>query len=112
MDTVKDDPAESVPVDFDSPSALEDFLPHVGEMFAAALPEGTAQIELVAARAIDDQPGMGFEDSFSLRFRAEPDCPIGQGSVALDHPTVGWVVLFLAPAGEDEDGRYFEAVFN
>ena len=112
METLEDDPVWESPADIDVPPALEDFLPHIGETFTAGVPGGTVEIQLVDARPLEDHPSMGFEDSFSLLFRAPPDCPLTEGSVALDHDAAGWVVLFLVSAGEDEDGRYFEAVFN
>jgi hypothetical protein len=45
-------------------------------------------------------------------FKAEPGCGLGQGSARLTHDQIGSVVLFLVPIGEDQEGMYFEAIFN
>jgi hypothetical protein len=52
------------------------------------------------------------DDGISLIFKAPVDCTISQGSVALDHEQIGWTVLYMNPIGQDDDGQYFEAMFN
>ena len=91
---------------------LARFSPHVGEKFDVLVPKGSWQLELVDVKPLPAHAGASDEDAFSLVFKADIDCTISQGSVALDHETVGWNVLYLIPIGEDEDGQYFEAVFN
>ena len=91
---------------------LARFSAHVGEKFDVLVPKGAWQLELVEAKPLPAQSGALEEEAFSLVFKAAIDCTIGQGSVALDHKKVGWNVMYLIPIGEDEEGRYFEAIFN
>ncbi len=91
---------------------LARFSAHVGEKFDVVVPKGAGQLELVEARPLPAQGEAADEDGFSLVFKAAIDCTIGQGSVALDHEKIGWNVMYLIPIGEDEEGQYFEAIFN
>lgn len=111
METFHDQTGSASSAEVEDAPALEDFLPHVGETFVVALPQGATDMELVEAKTLPSHPGTAYEDAFSLVFRAAPDCSFTDGSVAVDHEQVGWVVLFLTRIGEDEQGRYFQAVF-
>ncbi len=91
---------------------LARFSAHVGEKFDVLVPKGAWQLELVEAKPLPAQSGALAEEAFSLVFKADIDCTIGQGSVALDHEKIGWNVMYLIPIGEDEEGLYFEAIFN
>ena len=112
METLHDKTAVDLSASIDEMPELSRFTPYIGEKFDVRLPQGSLQIELVEAKALPGRAGAPYEYSFSLVFKAATDCELAQGSVALDHEKVGWVVLFLVPIGEDQDGRYFEAVFN
>lgn len=112
MDTLYDDAGSNRAADIEDIPELDRFTPHVGEKFEVALSQGSLRIELVEATALPAYTGAHSKGSFSLVFRAPKDCELAQGSVALDHEKVGWVILYLVPIGEDQDGRYFEAVFN
>lgn len=92
--------------------SLADFSPLVGEAFEAHASDGTVALTLVEALALPSQPGAPREEPFSLLFRAAPDCLLGQGTVRLEHGGIGTVDLFLVPMRPDQNGTYFEAVFN
>jgi hypothetical protein len=113
MKTLHDETAADLSADIYEMPELSRFIPYIGEKFdVSSLRQGSLQIELVEAKALPGHAGEPHEDSFSLVFRAPNGCGLAQGSVALNHEKVGWVVLFLVPIGKDEDGRYFEAVFK
>ena len=112
METLHNQSATDLSADIEEIPALGRFTPHIGEKFDVTLPQGSLQIELVEAKALAGHVGAPSEDSFSLVFKAEKDCKLDDGSVALDHEKVGWVVVFLVAIGEDEDGRYFETILN
>jgi hypothetical protein len=52
------------------------------------------------------------QESFSLMFLAPVDVPPSQGSYRLEHETLPASDVFLVPVKRDDDGLYFEAVFN
>jgi hypothetical protein len=81
-------------------------------MFDVLVPKGPWRLELVEVKPLAVQAAGSDEDAFSLVFKAEIDCTIRQGSVALEHEKIGWTVLYLIPIGEDEQARYYEAIFN
>jgi hypothetical protein len=113
MEMLRDETAEDVSANIEEMLELSRFTPYIGEKFdVSSLPQESLQLELVEAKALPGHAGAPYEDSFSLVFRAANDCTLGQGSVALEHEKVGWIVLFLVPSGEDQDGRYFEGVCN
>lgn len=112
METLYDDATAKPSADIEDIPELDRFTPYIGEKFDVALPHGSLQIELVEAKALPEYTGGQSNGAFSLVFRAPNDCTLAQGSVALDHEKAGWVIVFLVPIGEDEDGQYFEAVFN
>jgi len=113
METLHDERTVDRLTDTDEVSVLDRFIPYIGERFnVASLPDVSLQIELVEAKASSGRAGTPQEDSFSLIFRAARNCPLDQGSVALEHAGAGWIVVFLVPIGEDQDGQYFEAIFD
>jgi hypothetical protein len=91
---------------------LASFSPFVGRRFDVAAAVGTVELELVEAKALRAGAGAPRQDPFSLLFKAEKDCALWQGSVRMEHETMGPLDLFLVPVGEDQDGRYFEAIYN
>jgi hypothetical protein len=111
MEAFDDQSDSDIALEAERLPALGDFLSHIGEWFAVCAPQGSLEIQLVEAKALPAQFGVAYEDAFSLVFKAAHDCVLIDGSVALDHENVGWVVLFLALIHEDENGRFFEAVF-
>src|ERR1700741_893895 len=54
----------------------------------------------------------GGQEQFSLTFRGPLDRPLKQSVFPVEHPTVGAFDLFLVPIKRDDEGLYYEAVFN
>jgi hypothetical protein len=52
------------------------------------------------------------QDSFSLIFRAPADVPRLQRIYRMVNASLGEMELFLVPVKQDDEGLYFEAVFN
>ncbi len=95
----------------DSP-VLASFSPFVGRRFDVAAAQGAVELELIEARALRAGAGAPRQDPFSLVFRAGNNCGLWQGPVTLEHELMGPLDLFLVPIGEDQEGRYFEAIYN
>ena len=54
----------------------------------------------------------GERRGFTLTFRGPREVPLEQSIYPLEHGALGRQEIFLVPVGEDEDGRYYEAVFT
>lgn len=52
------------------------------------------------------------QDCFSVIFRGSRDRPLSQNTYQVEHSEIGRFDLFIVPAGEDENGKRYEAVFN
>ena len=50
--------------------------------------------------------------SFSLIFRAPADTPPAQSLYNVAHPVLGEMLIFLVPIKMNDQGLFFEAVFN
>ncbi len=50
--------------------------------------------------------------SFSLLFRAPADTQPVQGLYNAEHAVLGEMLLFLVPVKQNDEGLFFEAVFN
>jgi hypothetical protein len=71
--------------------------------------EKVVDLELVKVEMKNTAPG---QEEFSLIFRGPLDLPIRQGLFRLEHEKLGTEELFLVPVSKDQEGIYFEAVFN
>ena len=92
---------------------LDLFHPHVGSTFTVATAEEeTRDLELIEAKPLKTNPGAPRQDAFSLMFRGPIDLYFPQNTYAVSHPRLGTVHLFLVPRQPDEEGTYFEAIFN
>lgn len=92
---------------------LSTFAPLVGQKFLVMSdnPDKT-ELELIEANELPVRGNAPRQDSFSLVFRAAKDCGLWQGTIQLEHASIGTTDLFMAPIGEDEEGMYFQALFN
>jgi hypothetical protein len=92
---------------------LATFSPCVGESFAVEF-EGAElpRFELTEAAALPVHKGAPRQDPFSLVFRAPGTCDVRQGTYVVQHERIGELPVFLVPIGKDEEGLYFQAVFN
>jgi hypothetical protein len=68
--------------------------------------DGLVLVEVSERRADSRQ------ETFSLLFRGSADRALTQATWRLGHPVLGDLHIFLVPVGQDERGRYYEAVFN
>jgi hypothetical protein len=50
--------------------------------------------------------------NFSLIFRGPNNVYLPQQSYTFEHDALGAFELFITPVGRDEEGTYFEAIFN
>ena len=51
-------------------------------------------------------------EQFALLFRGPRDPIVPQGQYRLAHATLDCFDLFLVPVGRDDQGTYYEAIFN
>jgi hypothetical protein len=77
---------------------------HTGAAFTAVSPTGThVTLRLVAvadlARAQQTASLIGSDDAFALTFSGAASNPLGSGIRRLRHPSLGWISLFVTPAG-------------
>jgi hypothetical protein len=112
METTDDKTLASGSSDSGAASDLDRFRSHIGDQFDVLVPKGSWQLQLVEANPMPAHGGVQDDEGISLIFKAPVDCTISQGSVALDHEQIGWTVLYMNPIGQDDDGQYFEAIFN
>jgi hypothetical protein len=52
------------------------------------------------------------QSSFSLLFRAPGDTQSVQSLYNVSHPVLGEMLLFVVPVKQNDEGLFFEAVFN
>ena len=52
------------------------------------------------------------QERFAVVFRGPLAVPLGQGSYVVELEEIGAFDLFLVPVGMDEQGYFYEAVFN
>jgi len=74
-----------------------------------AEPDRTVEIELVE---LSDGRSSPRQEQFSLLFRGPSDPVMPQGQYRLAHATLEPFELFLVPVSRDDQGTYYEAVFN
>lgn len=92
---------------------LADFEPHVGTSFRLSAESIDIDVVLVSGEELISGPEAHLPDvSFSLLFRGPLEHKLPQMTRRLGHPELGDLEIFLTPVSEDEDGRYYEAVFN
>ena len=93
----------------------EYFAERVGGSFRLELTEQEIELELVEVKSLG-APSAGSQlrrESFTLVFRGPQNSPLDQGMFTLS--PVGMDALeaiFLVPIAADEQGRYYEAIFN
>jgi uncharacterized protein DUF6916 len=52
------------------------------------------------------------QERFAIVFRGPNEAFLGQGQRSFEHDEMGEFELFLVPISKDEQGVYYEAVFN
>jgi len=98
---------------------VDHFKPHLESRFQVDLGDeggesGGFEVELVEAAEIATKQKLKEDQRrpFSLLFRAPHDPPLEQRAYELTHAELGKQLIFLVPVNEDDDGRYYEAVFT
>lgn len=104
---------------------LEKFTPatfeaYLGEIFVLTFPDGqTLDLCLYELKRYGSRPDANRpqdvqrKESFSAVFQGSTEQPISQGMYTISHAKMGISeALFLVPVAQDENGRYYEAVFN
>ena len=69
----------------------------------------TIELKLIELREGRSTPR---QEQFALLFQGPLINPLGQGLWPIRHETLGQFDLFLVSSGRDEEGLYYEAVFN
>jgi len=96
----------------------DSFAPYLGQTFRVQLdPDNVVELELTEVTEFDsrpEQPVSGVRrDPFSIVFRGPVETPLDQGTHHIEHDVIGVIeTLFMTPVGADQNGRYYEAVFN
>jgi hypothetical protein len=88
----------------------ESFAEHLKTEFRVQFEDSPALvIELIK---VSDLGSSAQQEQFSLLFRGPCDPIFQQGMRQLEHDRMGTLDLFLVPVGRDQEGTYYEAVFN
>ncbi len=85
-------------------------LENLNSAFKLELDDGT-QMELRLV-AVSDHKISGRQEMFSITFRCRDERVLPQRIYKLDNEMLGAVELFLVPNRKDDQGVYYEAVFN
>ena len=92
---------------------LSDFSPLVGETFQLNFEDSEhTELKLIEAEELPARGNPTERKPFSLMFRAARDCGLWQGIMKMKHESTGAIELFMVPIGEDDEGMYFQALFN
>ena len=99
---------------------LSMFSDHVDSAFTLDVEvEGTPmEIILTEATPLEPTPkGPGVpesirDDPFALIFKGQSETPLPQRLYQTQHKELGELQIFLVPIAVDDQGRYYEAVFN
>jgi hypothetical protein len=100
----------------------EQFAQRVGHSFRLELAEQALELELVEVKSLGS-PSAGATwgaagssmrpESFSLVFRGPASAPLEQGMYSLSQAGDDDLEpIFLVPIAADDQGRYYEAIFN
>lgn len=72
-------------------------------------PDLVLEVELIDVREGVSSPR---QEAFSITFRGPGEPLLEQRIYPFKHEHIGRFELFIVPIGKDEDGIYYEAVFN
>src|SRR5262245_16600371 len=88
----------------------EEFTRHLNSKFEVQLDENRfVQLELTEVSDIKLYPK---QEQFSIEFRGPVDTFLGQGIRSLTHHEMGHFDIFIVPIRQDEQGFYYEAIYN
>ena len=88
----------------------EEFSKHANTKFQVHFENNTVvELELAKVSEIKLHPR---QEEFTIEFRGPLDMVLSQGTHFFTHDQMGQFELFLVPVRQDEQGFYYEAVFN
>ena len=88
----------------------ETFAKHANTEFQVSIDENTAvPLELIKVSELKLYPQ---QEEFALLFRGPLDVFLGQGIRFFKHDQMGQFEIFVVPIRQDNQGFYYEAVFN
>jgi hypothetical protein len=88
----------------------EDFVPQLNTKFSVKVDETNA-VDLFLTQ-VGELKTSARQEQFSIVFRGPQDVFLGQGIRQLEHDEMGDFSLFLVPISQDDNGFYYESVFN
>jgi len=94
----------------DNPFSHEEFTRHLNSTFEVRLDQnGAVPMELTEVSELKLYPK---QEHFAIEFRGPLDKFLGQGTRTFIHNEMGQFEIFLVPVRQDEQGFYYEAIFN
>jgi hypothetical protein len=93
-----------------APLEHAEFAKHLNTTFRIRLNEREtlpAELTEISEHTVSPQ-----QERFWILFKTSNDVFLGQGQRSFEHDAMGNFDLFLVPMSRDEDGTYYEAVFN
>jgi hypothetical protein len=88
----------------------EEFTKHANTKFHVQVDEHTpVELELTEISELKLYP---HQEQFSIVFRGPLDMVLSQGIGSFTHEQMGQFELFIVPIRRDQQGFYYEAVFN
>lgn len=88
----------------------EVFSQHVNSKFHVPVNENTAvELDLISVSELKLYPR---QEEFVIVFRGPLDIFLNQGVHVFKHDQMGDFELFIVPIRQDQEGLYYEAVFN
>lgn len=88
----------------------EEFTKHANTKFQVQADENTqVELDLTAVSELKLHPQ---QEEFALQFRGPLNIFLGQGLRNFTHDQMGQFELFIVPIKQNEQGFYYEAVFN
>ena len=88
----------------------EEFSKNVTTKFKVEAAENThVELDLVGISELKVYPR---QEEFALEFRGPLNVYLGQGIRNFSHEQMGQFELFIVPVKQDEQGFYYEAIFN
>ena len=90
---------------------LDTFTRQVNTEFRIESDTGRVSVKLIEATASTPDQSLA-QDCFSVIFHGPAERPLEQGTYPMEHAALGRFALFVVPVGRDEQGYYYQAVFN
>jgi hypothetical protein len=88
----------------------DEFTKHLKKKFQVQVDENTAvELELTGISELKQYPR---QEEFALEFRGPANMFLGQGIRFFKHEQMGQFEIFIVPIRQDNQGLYYEAVFN